>query len=853
MTGSNRRDVLRGTLAVALHSLLARNALALGSPSGPAGDDPTGAPSADDPTGAPAAIAPRERLLLDFGWKFTFGHASDPLRDLGFGIGQGDFSKTRSFDVALDDFDDSRWRSLNLPHDWAVELPFVRDDVLLPHGFKPLGRRYPDTSVGWYRRVFDIPASDSGRRIVLEFDGAFRSSLVFVNGCLVGRNDNGYVPFRCDITDFLRYGARNVLVVRVDATLGDGWFYEGAGIYRHVWLTKTAAVHLAPWESHVRTEVQPHAASLSLTAVVDNEDTTAAHPSVRWQILDAQGRTVASAEAAARPIAPGERATFHATATLPSPALWSPETPNLYSAIVSVETAGRARDAERIVFGVRTLRFDAQKGFFLNGQPVKIKGTCNHQDHAGVGAALPDRLQWYRLAILREMGSNAVRTSHNMPTPEWVMACERMGMMMMCETRLMSSTADGLAQLETMIKRYRNSPAIILWSMGNEEWKLQATPEGERIVASMIRRAHQLDPTRLCTAAVNGAYGPGISQALDVEGFNYNLSSIAEYHRKHPEQPLVGSETASTVSTRGCYETDKLRNQVSAYDVNHTDWSELAEEWWKFYAAREYLPGGFAWTGFDYRGEPTPYGWPSVNSQFGIVDLCGFPKDNYFYYQAWWGREPVLHLLPHWNWEQRLGEPVSVWVHSNLEEVELFLNGRSQGKLKVEPLTHLQWQVKYEPGVIEARGMKGGKVVMTTRRETTGAPASIRLSADRTEIAADGEDISMIRVEVLDSAGRPIPTADNLIQFKITGEGSLLGVGNGDPNCQEADKEPRRSLFNGLAQVIVQSTQAPGAIVVEAYTEDFPGPKLPTARLSITTRKVPLRPAVLQSTNHVTK
>src|SRR5581483_11923973 len=445
--------------------------------------------------------------------------------------------------------------------------------------------------------------------------------------------------------------------------------------------------------------------------------------------------------------------------------------------------------------------------------------------------------QWYRRSMLRDMGSNAVRTSHNMPAPEWVAACDRMGMMMMCETRLMSSSPEGLAQLETMIKRYRNSPAIILWSMGNEEWMLQPTVQGERIVASMIRRARQLDPTRMCTAAVNGSFGDGISKALQVEGFNYNLGAIEDYHRRNPRQPLVGSETASTLSTRGVYQTDRLRNWVSAYDVNQTNWSELAEQWWKFYAARDYLPGGFAWTGFDYRGEPTPYGWPSINSQFGILDLCGFPKDNFFYYQAWWGREPVLHLLPHWNWDQRLGEPVSVWVHSNLQEVELFLNGRSQGRRKVEPLTHLEWQVKYEPGAIEARGMRDGKVVMTARRETTGTPQAIRLSADRNEIAADGEDIAIVRVEVLDSAGRTISTADNLIKFRISGAGVLLGVGNGDPNCQESDKAPMRSLFNGLAQVIVQGTRAPGVIVIEAYTEDFSGPKLPVTRLAIGTRR----------------
>jgi beta-galactosidase len=834
MLDENRRDILRGAVAIAVRSLLIGAVPAVGI---------AASNRADGDTAPLTAVPPRERLLLDFGWKFFPGHACDPLRDLGFDGNQADFSKTGGFEFATEKFDDSAWRSLNLPHDWAVELPFVRDEALQSHGYKPLGRKYPETSVGWYRRGFDIPASDSGRRIVIEFDGAFRNTLVFVNGSLVGRNDNGYTPFRIDVSDFVQYGARNVLMVRVDATSGDGWFYEGAGIYRHVWLTKTAPLHLGAWESYVRAEVKPGAAILSLATIVENEGAATSRATVRWKILDEQGRTVVTASSEPQSVAPGDRATFMANASLPTPSLWSPENPYLYSAIVSVENTGRAVDAERVVFGVRTVAFDAAKGFFLNGQPLKIKGTCNHQDHAGVGAALPDRLQWYRLSLLREMGSNAVRTSHNMPTPEWVAACEQMGMMVMCETRQMSSSAEGLAQLETMIKRYRNSPAVILWSMGNEEWHLQKIAQGEHIVASMIRRAHQLDPTRLCTAAVNGVYDVGVSQGLEVEGFNYNLSAIDAYHRSHPRQLTVGSETASTLSTRGIYQTDKLRNWVSAYDVNQTSWSELAEQWWKFYATRDYLPGGFAWTGFDYRGEPTPYGWPSISSQFGILDLCGFPKDNFYYYQAWWGRAPVLHLFPHWNWEQRLGEAISVWVHSNLEEVELFLNGRSQGRRKVEALTHLEWQVKYEPGAIEARGMKDGKVVMTARRETTGTPQTIRLTADRNEIAADGEDIAALRVEVLDSAGRPIPTADNLIKFRVSGPGILLGVGNGDPNCQESDKAPMRSLFNGLAQVIVQATKVPGTLVIEAYTEDFPGPKLPVTRLSITTRQAPPRPA----------
>jgi beta-galactosidase len=837
MTSLTRRDLLRSGLALSASTLVSgsvsRAHALLGGYPGAAYSE------------ALAAVAPREHLLFDFGWRFLPGHATDPARDLGFGKDQGDFAKTGGFDFATEKFDDSKWRKLNLPHDWAVELPFVHDDALQSHGYKPLGRSYPETSVGWYRRAFDIPKEDAGRRISVLFDGAFRDALVFVNGYFIGRNDNGYAPFRFDLTDFLNYGGKNYLVVRMDASFGDGWFYEGAGIYRHVWLMKTDNLHLGQWESYIRVADQTRGTGgwLDLGTVVQNEGRQAETCRVRWQILDAAGQIVATADSADRSVAPDGSATFTASANVNNPARWSPETPSLYSAIVTVESNGKPRDGERVSFGIRTAVFDPDKGLFLNGKSVKIKGTCNHQDHAGVGAALPDRLQWYRIAVLKEMGSNAVRTSHNMPTPEWVEACDRLGMMMMCETRQMSSTAEGMAQLELMVKRYRNSPAIILWSMGNEEDVLQSSSQGERIIADMVTRTHELDPTRLCTSAVNGSFKSHFSDRLDVMGFNYNLGVPDEWHKAHPKKPCVGSETASTVSTRGIYSTDKLRNWLSAYDLNHPEWAELAEQWWKFYATREWLAGGFAWTGFDYRGEPTPYGWPSINSQFGIVDMCGFAKDNFYYYKAWWGSEPVLHLFPHWNWDEREGEPISVWVHSNLDSVELFLNGKSQGLQKVQPYTHLEWKVKYEPGVLEARGTKDGKVVLTEKCETTGAPASLRLTADRTDINADGEDLAVIRVEALDKEGRPVPTADNLILFKVSGEGALIGVGNGDPNCQESDKEPRRSLFNGLAQVIVQASKTPGMITVEASTEDWPPPKL-TGKLTITTKKVELRPAV---------
>ncbi|HKF01320.1 MAG TPA: beta-galactosidase GalA [Candidatus Sulfotelmatobacter sp.] len=835
MPSLTRRDLLRSGLAVSASTLVigpAARAHALLS-----GD-------LQIATEASPAVAPRERLLFDFGWKFFQGHGSDPRRDLGFGMGQGDFAKSGDFAFATAKFDDSKWRSLDLPHDWAVELPFVWDEEQNSHGYKPLGRRYPETSVGWYRRTFDIPAEDSGRRISVEFDGAFRSALVFLNGYFIGRNDNGYAPFCFDLTDFLNYGGKNYLMVRMDASFGDGWFYEGAGIYRHVWLTKTDALHLGRWESYVRPAVKGTTAIVSMGTVVRNEGKQVENCRIRWRILDPTGTFSANADSVPQSIAPNSSAVFTAITDISRLALWSPETPSLYTAIATVESAGKTRDAERITFGVRDIKWDADKGFFLNGKHVLIKGTCNHQDHAGVGAALPDRLQAFRIGVLKDMGGNAVRTSHNMPTPEWVEACDKLGMMMMCETRLMSSNPEGMAQLEVMVKRYRNSPSIILWSMGNEEWVMMPQPQGVRVIDDMIARTHELDPTRMCTAAVNASFETHFPEQLDVMGFNYNLKVHDAWHKAHPKTPSVGSETASTVSTRGIYSTDKLRNWVSAYDLNHTDWSQLAEEWWKFYAAREWLAGGFAWTGFDYRGEPTPYGWPSINSQFGILDMCGFPKDNFYYYKAWWGSEPVLHLLPHWNWDQRDGEPISVWVHSNCDSVELFLNGKSQGSQKVEPLTHLEWKVKYEPGVLEARGTKGGKVILTEKRETTGDPVAIRLTADRTEINADGQDVSVLTVEVLDKEGRAIPTAHNKISFRVTGEGALIGVGNGDPNCQESDKEPERSLFNGLAQVIVQSTRTPGMITVEAYCKPYPRPVLPAVRVNITTKKVELRPSV---------
>jgi beta-galactosidase len=582
-------------------------------------------------------------------------------------------------------------------------------------------------------------------------------------------------------------------------------------------------------------------ATLTLDTIVENESRQAEGALVTWQILDASGQTVAKAEAPAQKIDADGSARFSASAQLSNPALWSVEEPHLYTAIVMASVNGAVRDAERVTFGVRSVQFDARKGFFLNGKSLKIQGTCNHQDHAGVGAALPDRLQYFRLGVLRQMGCNAVRTSHNMPTPEWVEACDHMGVMLMCETRQASSNPSGLAQLEAMVKRYRNSPSVILWSIGNEENQLQGpmAEQGAAIAATMVHKCHELDPTRAVSAAVNADNRKGISDAVDVVGFNYHLEFPDAFHKDNPTRPIFGSETSSAVSTRGEYTTDRQHNVVDSY---HGIW-EHPELWWKFYGERDWTAGGFAWTGFDYRGEPSPFGWPSISSNFGIVDLCGFPKDYFYYYKAWWRPEASLHLFPHWNWHGKEGVDIPVWVYSNLDEVELLVNGVSAGIQKVPHLSHLEWKVKYQPGVIEARGIKNGKIVLIEKRETTGPVTSLRLTADRTEILADGEDVAVLKVEALDGQGRTVPDADDLIAFRVWGTGMLIGVGNGNPNCQESDKGSKRSLYNGLAQIIVQSMKNAGEIRIEAVNQGGDGEESLSAKLTIASKQVKLRPS----------
>jgi beta-galactosidase len=743
----------------------------------------------------PAALASvrssgvvRERLSLDRGFRFALGHANDAERDFGHGLSYFSYlAKAGYGDGPADlDFDDRGFRDVRLPHDWAVELPFDARGGH-SHGYKALGRRFPENSVGWYRRELEIAAGDLGRRISLEFDGIFRNSRVFVNGFLVGHEPSGYLSSRYDVSDYLNYGGRNVLAVRVDASQEEGWFYEGAGIYRHVWLSKTAPVHVAYDGTAVTSTVTGGAASVNARAKVVAEGKEGAEVEVRFQILAPDGAVVAEGSAGQSKLSVGAEREFAANLEVHAPKLWSLESPTLYHLVTQVIVSDVEVDRHLTRFGIRTIRFDPDRGFFLNGQHVFLKGTNNHQDHAGVGTALPDRLQEFRLERLKAMGSNAYRASHHPPTPELLDACDRLGVLVIDENRAMGSSEQTLSELERMIARDRNHPSVILWSLGNEEWAIEGNERGARIAATMTARARKLDPTRPSTVASSGGWDKGVSTVSEVMGYNYIAQGDTDaHHRQFPRQPGVGTEETTTQGTRGVYFTDAKRAH-SAPVANGTSGGN-AEVGLRYYATRPYLAGLFYWTGFDYRGESNPFGFPAISSQFGILDTCGFPKDTFYYLRAWWRDEPLLQLAPHWNFSGREGQAIDVLAFSNASEVELFLNGRSLGRKPIERYGHAGWSVPYEAGVLSATGFIDGAPRLKARVETTSAPKALRLEVDRASIAADDRDLAVVTASAVDDQGRSVPTADAPITFAVEGGGQILGVGNGDPSSHEPDR-----------------------------------------------------------------
>ena len=776
-----------------------------------------------------SSFAQRQKINFNNDWKFQFGHAANAEKDFNYSIATI-FSKSGgAANTAIDPkFNDSKWRTLNLPHDWAVELPFVYKDNfdLMAHGYKPVGGLFPETSIGWYRKHFTVAAADSGQQFQLQFDGIFRDANIWLNGFFLGNNKSGYVGVAYDVTDYINFDKNNVLVVRADASQYEGWFYEGAGIYRHVWLNKFSNVSIANDGVFAWSSLKGNVATVNIETTVQNQELNPAGCTVYTYVTDRSGKKLVQSKEQSVSLSLNGTSVVKQSMAIGGARLWSLDDPYLYRVVSVVKQNGKIVDSVKQRFGIRTIEIKPN-GVFLNGKYIKLKGVNNHQDHAGVGSAMPDYLQYYRVSLLKRMGVNAYRTSHNAPTPELLDACDSLGMLVMDEQRLLNSSPEYINQFERLIKRDRSRASVFIWSIGNEEGWIHTNSFGKRIAQTLIAKQKELDPTRTCTYAADVAnVYKGVNEVIPVRSFNYRHFAVADYHRDHPNQPIIGTEMGSTVTTRGVYEKDTIRGYVADQDITAPWWASKAEDWWTLAGPNDYWLGGFVWTGFDYRGEPTPYQWPNINSHFGIMDMCGFPKNIYYYYKSWWTDKDVLHISPHWNfrdkgpgWNKPKGDLMDVWVNSNADNVELFLNGKSLGKKDMPRNSHLKWAVNYEPGKLEAIAYKNGKRLYK-KVETTGIPAEVVVTPYKTTILADGKDVSVLNITVLDREGREVPDADNLVKFEMEGPGKIIGVGNGDPSSHEpdicTDGAWQRTLFNGKCQVIVQAGTTAGMIKFNA-------------------------------------
>ena len=765
----------------------------------------------------------QEKISLDENWKFHFGNSANPDKDFDYGNVLL-FHKSNVFETTVINpkYVDTSWSKINVPHDWVVELPFVQSTTheMDSHGYKPVGGNYPETSIGWYRKHFNVDKSKINKRFEIQFDGIYRNAEIWMNGFYVGTNFSGYLGKSYDVTDYINFETENVIVVRVDATQSEGWFYEGAGIYRHVWLHSTDKIFIPEDGLYVHSEINGKNASVTIETTVQNNYLQTSNCSIYSYITDRNGKILAKTSVEKLSLGIKKNHTVINKLNLNNAQLWSLGNPYLYRVFSVVKSGNQILHQSKTRFGIKTLKFDAKEGFFLNGKHIKIQGTNNHQDHAGIGSALPDYMQYYRIKLLKKMGSNSYRTSHHSPTPELLEACDSLGMLVLDEQRLLNSSPEYTDQFKRLIKRDRNHPSVFLWSIGNEEQNIQGNEFGKKIAQSLLAIQADLDPSGTSTYAADmGNEFKGVNEVIPIRGFNYREYAVADYHRDHPNQPIIGTEMGSTVTTRGIYEKDSIRAYVPDQDITAPWWASKAETWWKLAAENDYWMGGFVWTGFDYRGEPTPYKWPNINSHFGIMDVCGFPKNIYYYYQSWWTDEDILHISPHWNWPEKIGKPIDVWVNSNADDVELYLNGKSLGKKMMPRNGHLQWEVTYEPGTIQAIAHKKGKALIT-KVETTKQADQIVLSPDKETILANGKDGTAINVSFLDSECKEVPDASNVISFTISGDAKIIGVGNGNPSSHEADKCEdgmwQRSAFNGKCQVIIQAGKTPGKIILEA-------------------------------------
>jgi len=796
----------------------------------------------------------RERLSFNDGWLFSL--ADDSL-------------------AARPEFVDSGWRKLNLPHDWAIEGDFSQDN---PSGTG--GGALPG-GVGWYRKTFVAENKDKGKHFRIEFDGVYMNSEVFINGTCLGKRPYGYISFSYDLTPYLKWGEKNVIAVRVDnAEQPNSRWYSGCGIYRNVWLLKTGDVCVAEWGTYVTTaKVDGQGASLNLVTTLENTGKENADVTVRSVLKDAEGKEVAQTESPANLVAE-KSAEIAQKLQVTSPQLWDVEHPYLYSLVTEVMKGGQCVDRYVTPVGIRTFSFDAAKGFVLNGKPTKINGVCMHHDLGCLGAAVNVRAMERQLQMLKEMGCNGIRCSHNPPAPEWLDLCDRMGFIVMDEAFDMwrkKKTAYDYSlyfnewherDLHDFILRDRNHPSVFMWSIGNEvleQWSdAQAdtlsleeanlilnfghsadmlAKEGEVSVNSLLTKkladfVKALDPTRPVTAGCNEPNPANHlfrSEALDIIGYNYHNVNIPDVPRNFPGKPFIITESNSALMTRGYYRmpSDEMfiwperwdkpfydaTFACSSYDNCHAPWGNTHEENLLLTKKNDFISGQYVWTGFDYIGEPTPYGWPARSSYFGIIDLAGFPKDVYYLYQSEWSNKQVLHLFPHWNWTA--GQDVDMWCYYNqADEVELFVNGKSQGvKAKDENHLHVVWRVKYEPGSVKVVARKNGKVVGEEDIRTAGEPKKIRLTPDRNTLNADGKDLSFVTVEIVDAEGNLCPLADNLVHFEVEGNLFIAGVDNGSQTSMERFKDNKRKAFNGKCLVVLQNNGKTGAARLKAVAE----------------------------------
>ena len=764
----------------------------------------------------------RERINFDKGWRFA-------LAD--------------SVQMSALDYNDSKWHTLNVPHDWAIEGDF---SASAPSGNS--GGALPG-GIGWYRKTFTVDNADKGKMMYIDFDGVYMNAKVWINGTLLGQRPYGYSSFRYDLTPYIIYGGKNVVAVRVDnSDQPNSRWYSGCGIYRHVWLNKTARIHVAHWGTHVVAEGN----KVKVDVTVDNPDN--AKFAVRNTLLDREGRVV------------GKATGIKSVIKVSKPKLWSCESPYIYTLRTEIVAGGKVVDTYETTTGFRTFKFDAAKGFSLNGKSMKINGVCQHHDLGCLGAAINEDALHRQLRILKEMGTNAIRCSHNPPAPELLAMCDTMGFIVMDESFDMwrrRKTQNDYARffdewaerdLTDLVLRDRNHPSILMWSIGNEVLEQWSSADADNLTAeqanlilnaghdaSTLAHGEELsvnsiltrnlcaiirryDTTRPITAGCNEPDPKNHlfkSGALDIIGFNYHHQWVKDVPKNFPGQPFIFSESVSALQTRGFYmmPSDKVYKapvewwlpyqdpsfQCSAYDNMHASWSSTHEETWDVVKHNDFVGGQFIWTGFDYIGEPTPYGFPARSSYFGLIDLAGFPKDTYYMYQSEWTDKQVLHLFPHWNWLE--GQDIDMWCYyNNADEVELFINGRSQGvKAKKDSHEyHLMWRVKFEPGEVKAVARKDGKVVADKVIRTAGAPAALSLTADRTHFGKNpnGDNLAFITVEVVDKDGNLCPRAEDQIFFDVEG-GRIVGTDNGNPVSMERFKEPKRKAFNGKCLVVV--------------------------------------------------